>query len=190
MKKPTRNTAFLAYSALMTAIAIVLNFFPEIPIPLPFAPWLKLDFSFVPLLLLGFTLGPVAAVMALVVTNAVHLLGTTTGGVGQLANILVGLSFLLPPSLMYRKNRTMKGAVIGTIVGVACMVVMGVLTNRYILVPALLGDKLFDFPMTSYLIQAIVPFNLIKGTINAVLVFILYKRLSALLKEIERKCAA
>lgn len=190
MKRPTRNTAYLAYTALMTAIAILLNYFPEIPIPLPFAPWLKLDFTFVPLLLLGFSLGPVAALSALVVTNAVHLLSTTSGGVGQLANILVGISFLLPPSLIYRRHRTMKGAVIGTVIGILCMVVIGVVTNRYILVPAMLGDKAAEFPMTGYLIQAIVPFNLIKGGINSVLVFVLYKRLSALLKEIEKKCAA
>ncbi len=190
MKKPTRNTAFLAYSALMTAIAILLNFFPEIPIPLPFAPWLKLDFSFVPMLLLGFTLGPAAAVMALVATNAVHLLGANTGGVGQLANILMGLSFLLPPSFMYRRNRTMKTAVVGTVIGILGMVVMGVLSNKFILIPVMLGDEAATFPMMSYLIQAIVPFNLIKGTINALITFVLYKRLSHLLKEVEKRCAA
>lgn len=190
MRKPTRNTAFLAYSALMTAIAIVLNYFPEIPIPLPFAPWLKLDFSFVPLLLLGFSLGPVAAMMALLTTNLIHLLGTTTGGVGQLANVLMGISYLLPPTVIYRKNRTMKGAIIGTAIGILAMVVMGIVTNRFILVPAMLGDKVASFPMTSYLIQAIVPFNLIKGTANALIVFLLYKRLSFLLHGIEKKCTS
>lgn len=190
MKKPTRNTAFLAYSALMTAIAILLNHFPEIPIPLPFAPWLKLDFSFVPMLLLGFTLGPASALMALLATNAVHLLSANTGGVGQLANVLMGLSFLMPPALMYRHRRTMRTAVIGTVIGIVGMVVVGVLSNRFILIPVMLGDKAAEFPMMNYLIQAIVPFNLIKGTINALITFLLYKRLSHLLKEVEKRCAA
>lgn len=190
MKKPTRNTAFLAYSALMTAIAILLNYFPEIPIPLPFAPWLKLDFSFVPMLLLGFTLGPTAAVMSLLASNAVHLLSANTGGVGQLANVLIGLSFLMPPSIMYRRRRTMKTAVIGTIIGILGMVVVGLLSNQFILIPALLGDKAATFPMMDYLIQAIVPFNLIKGTVNALITFLLYKRLSHLLKEVEKRCEA
>jgi riboflavin transporter FmnP len=189
MRKPTRNTAFVAYSAMMTAIAIILNHFPEIPVPLPFAPWLKLDFSFVPMLLLGFSLGPVAAVSALLVSNAIHLLSANTGGVGQLANVLMGLSYLLPPTLLYRKKRTLKTALIGMVIGILGMVIVGVLSNRYILIPAMLGDKAVTFNMTGYLIQAIIPFNLLKGTLNAVIVFVLYKRLSTLLKEVEKKCS-
>lgn len=183
-----RNTAYLTYSALMTALAIILTYFFEIPMSF-FAPWLKLDFSFVPTLLLGFSLGPIASLMTLVVTNLVHLLSTTTGGVGQLANIIVGVCFLMPPAIMYRRNRNIKSAVVGMVIGIVLMTVMAVVVNRYILVPALLGDKAASFDMVKYLMSAIIPFNLIKGTINAGITFVLYKHLSRLLKKMSDDCA-
>ena len=196
MKKPTRNTAFLAYSALMTAIAIVLNFFPEIPIPLPFAPWLKLDFSFTPLLILGFSLGPVMAAISLVITNVVHILGGTTSGVGELANILIGLAFLMPPTLMYRRNHTWRGAIIGMIFGVFLMTLVGVAANSYLLLPTYFGSEFeaamgnMGLSVQGYLWAAVLPFNLIKGVANAFLTQILYKRLSGILKDAQRDVTA
>lgn len=185
--KRKMSTAALTYTALMAALAIILSYFPEIPFPMPVAPWLKLDFAFVPMLLIGFSMGPVFAVLTLVITNVVRLLGTDSFGVGQLANILMGLSFLLPPAVMYRKKRDLKHALLGTVLGVVLMAVMGVLTNRYLLVPALLGEKMSTFPMTDYLIKAIIPFNLIKGTVNGAITFALYKRLSVILKGAEKE---
>jgi riboflavin transporter FmnP len=185
--KKRMSTAYMTYLALMIALSIMLNYFPEIPLAF-FAPWLKLDFSFVPMLLIGFSLGPVASVIALVITNLVHLLGTTTFGVGQLANIIIGLCFLLPPTMMYRKKRVLKTAIIGTVLGTLLMTVAGLLANKFILVPALLGDKIAGFDMAGYLFTAIVPFNLLKGTINGAITFLLYKRLSGVLKDAEREC--
>ena len=187
--KKRMSTAYMTYVSLMIALAILLNYFPEIPLAF-FAPWLKLDFSFVPMLLIGFSLGPVASIIALVITNLVHLLGTTTFGVGQLANIIIGMCFLVPPTLMYRNKRTLKTAITGTIVGILLMTVAGVRANKFILVPALLGDKVAGFDMTGYLLTAIVPFNLLKGAINGSIAFALYKRLSRILKDAERECNA
>lgn len=187
--KKRMSTAYMTYVSLMIALAILLNYFPEIPLAF-FAPWLKLDFSFVPMLLIGFSLGPVASIIALVITNLVHLLGTTSFGVGQLANIIIGMCFLVPPTLMYRNKRTLKTAITGTIVGILLMTVAGVLANKFILVPALLGDKVAGFDMTGYLLTAIVPFNLLKGAINGSIAFALYKRLSRILKDAERECNA
>jgi riboflavin transporter FmnP len=185
--KKRMSTAYMTYLALMIALAIILNYFPEIPLTF-FAPWLKLDFSFVPMLLIGFSLGPVASVIALIITNLVHLLGTTTFGVGQLANIIIGLCFLMPPTVMYARNRTYKTSIIGTVIGIVLMTIAGVLANKYILVPALLGDKVATFDMTGYLLTAIIPFNLLKGSINGLITFVLYKRLSKVLKDAEKEC--
>lgn len=181
------STAYMTYVSLMIALAIILNYFPEIPLAF-LAPWLKLDFSFVPMLLVGFSLGPVAAALALAVTNLVHLLSSNTAGVGQLANVLMGLAFLMPPAIAYQKKRTYRVSVVWTVVGVLCMTLMGVVTNKYILVPVMLGEKLASFDMAKYLYASIVPFNLLKGTVNALITFLLYKRLSALFKNAERDC--
>ena len=132
------NTANLTYAALLTALAIILSYFPEIPLAF-FAPWLKLDFSFTPLLLLGFSIGPGMAAIAILVTNVVHIIGGTTGGIGELANILIGLAFVMPPTLMYRKNHTWRGAIVGMVIGVVLMMAAGVIANRYLLLPTYFG---------------------------------------------------
>ncbi len=184
----TNRTADLTFAALMTALAIVLSYFPEIPLAF-FAPWLKLDFSFTPLLLLGFSVGPGMMVVALLVTNLVHILGGTTGGPGELANMIMGLAFLLPPTLMYHKNKSRKNALIGMLIGTVMMVIAGVIANRYILLPVFFKGNLEEemakrgMSLNGYLLGAVVPFNLIKGVINSLMVFGLYKRLSILMKE-------
>ncbi|NLX83903.1 MAG: ECF transporter S component [Clostridiales bacterium] len=191
----TNRTVDLTFSALMTALAIVLSYFPEIPLAF-FAPWLKLDFSFTPLLLLGFSVGPGMMLIALLVTNLVHLLGGTTGGPGELANFIIGLAFLLPPTLMYQRNKTRKNALVGMLVGIALMVIAGVFANRYILLPVFFRGNLEEemmkrnMSLNGYLIGAVVPFNLIKGLINSLMVFGLYKRLSILMKEVKDEDAA
>lgn len=185
----TKNrTLYLTYTALLGALAILLSYFPEIPMPF-FAPWLKLDFSFTPMLLAGFALGPVSGLAVLGLMNLAHLLGSQTAGVGELANVLVGASCLLPAAILYHRNRTLKTALIGMALGVAAMTVAGVLSNRFILMPFFYGEKLATFDMAGYLAAAVVPFNLVKGTANSAIVFVLYKRLSKLLKRMEQSFA-
>jgi riboflavin transporter FmnP len=188
------NTANLTYAALLTALAIILSYFPEIPLAF-FAPWLKLDFSFTPLLLLGFSIGPGMAAIAILVTNVVHIIGGTTGGIGELANILIGLAFVMPPTLMYRKNHTWRGAIVGMVIGVVLMMAAGVIANRYLLLPTYFGPGFeqvmggMGLTVGGYLWGAVLPFNLIKGLINALLTQVLYKRLSSILKEAEKDVA-
>ncbi|MDD4080274.1 MAG: ECF transporter S component [Eubacteriales bacterium] len=185
------TTANLTYASLLTALAIILSYFPEIPLAF-FAPWLKLDFSFTPLLILGFSLGPVMAGISLVITNVVHILGGTTSGVGELANIIVGLAFLMPPTIMYRRIHTWRGAIIGMVIGVVLMALAGIVSNRYLLLPTYFGSDYeavlanMGLTVNGYLWAAILPFNLTKGVANALLTQLLYKRLSGVLKEAQR----
>lgn len=185
MKK--HSTAYLTYAAMLTALSMILSYFPEIPLAF-FAPWLKLDFSFVPMLLLGLSLGPVAGVIALTITNLVHFFGGTTAGVGELANMVVGLSFLLPGMIAYRMHRTHKSALIGMLIGIVLMVIAGMLSNRYLLIPFFFGEKIAEFDMPGYLFGAVLPFNLIKGALITLITNLLYKRLSGILKEAEKDC--
>ena len=184
-----KRTVNLTFSALMTALAIILSYFPEIPLAF-FAPWLKLDFSFTPLLLLGFSVGPVMMSVALLVTNLVHIIGGTTVGVGELANLLMGLALLLPPTLLYQKRRTRKNALAGMGVGIILMVIIAILANRFLLLPALMGPGFesalngMGMTLNGYLFGAIAPFNLLKGLLNCLIVFVLYKRLSTFMKEV------
>lgn len=164
---------------LMCAIASVLSYYPEIPMAF-FAPWLKLDFSYVPMLLTGFSLGTGAGFIVLVIKNIFRVLATDTMGVGQLADILIGSAMLVPATLFYYKNRSVKGALTGTIIGVVSMMVVGVLANRFILLPFFLGggfnQYMADNPLTLWI--AVAPFNLVKGSVVCAVTFALYKKLS------------
>ena len=188
------NTANLTYAALLTALAILLSYFPEIPLAF-FAPWLKLDFSFTPLLLLGFSIGPALAALAIVVTNVVHILGGSTSGVGELANIIVGMAFVMPPALIYRRHRSWRAAIIGMLIGTALMMAAGVISNRFLLLPTYFGPQYagalegMGLTVGGYLWGAILPFNLVKGAVNALLTQALYKRLSNFLKKANKDSA-
>lgn len=168
---------------MMCAISTVLSIFPEIPMAF-FAPWLKLDFSYVPVLLTGFSLGIWPGVAVLTVKNIYQLLTTNSAGVGQLADMLMGIAMLLPATLVYNRNRTRRGALIGMLLGVLSMVVVGVLVNRFILLPFYLGGGFAAYmEKNPYILWiAVAPFNAIKGGVVCIITFVLYKHLSRYLK--------
>lgn len=169
---------------MMCAVAVVLSYFPEIPMAF-FAPWLKLDFSYVPILLTGFSLGPIAGFVILVIKNIFKLLTTSSVGVGEIADMLMGSSMLFSATLIYRRNRTIKGALTGMVVGICMMIVVGVLSNRFILLPFFLGDGFNGYMESNpYVLWiAVAPFNLLKGSVVCAITFALYKRLSPFLQQ-------
>ncbi len=181
--KKRMDVGTLARIGMMAAIATLLSFFPEIPLAF-FAPWLKLDFSYVPVLLTAFALGNWAGIAVLTVKNFFQLITTSSGGVGQLADMLVGVSMVLPATFFYRRTHTRKGALIGMLLGVLSMVAVGVLANRFVLLPFFMGSG-----FTAYMEQnpyilwaAVAPFNLVKGASVCLVTFLLYKQLSPFLK--------
>lgn len=181
--KFSKNTHLVARIGMMSAFSILLSFFPEIPMPF-FASWLKLEFSFVPMLLTAFALGVLPGTAVLVIRCAFELLTTNSGGVGQLANLIMGLAMLLPAAIVYRMKHTQKGALIGMAAGIVAMTIAGVLSNLYILLPFYFGDGLAAYMESNpYLIwTAVVPFNLVKGAAVCLVTYILYKRLARFLK--------
>ena len=132
--KKRMDVGTLARIGMMAAVATLLSFFPEIPLAF-FAPWLKLDFSYVPVLLTAFALGNWAGIAVLTVKNFFQLITTSSGGVGQLADMLVGVSMVLPATFFYRRTHTRKGALTGMLLGVLSMIAVGVLANRFVLPP-------------------------------------------------------
>jgi riboflavin transporter FmnP len=170
-----------------------------VEIPLPFAPpFYKIDLSELPILICTFYLGPVAGVTAELVKVLVKLLlkGTTTAFVGDFANFAVGCSFILPASLVYHAKPGKKSALIGLVVGTLCMTVFCSAFNAVYLLPKFAA--LYGMPMeaiigmgtkvnshitsvSTLVLFAVVPFNLLKGAVVSLLTFLLYKRISPLL---------
>ena len=187
----------VAYVGIFAAIAAVMMYFE---FPLPFAPgFYELDFSEIPVLICSFSLGPVAGVVCEFIKELLKLFlkGTSTAFVGDLANFVVGCSFILPASVVYFAQKTKTGAIIGMGVGTAVMTVFGSLFNAVYLIPAF--SVLFDMPLeviigmgtdinpaivsvNTLVLFAVVPFNLLKGVLVSVVTFFLYKHIERLLR--------
>ena len=183
----------ITVTALMSAAATVLMF---VSFGLPILPsYLKVDFSELPALLTSFALGPVYGVIVCLVKNLFNVAATTTGGVGELCNFLLGALFVAPAGIIYRRHRTRSTALIGTLVGVLTMTVCSFFVNNFLVYPAYLlimpEQAIVDMysalvPWADEIWKGIVVFNMpltfFKGLADAVLTFVLYKHLSPLLK--------
>lgn len=170
--------------AVLGAIAFLLMFI-ELPV-IPMFPWLKMDLSEVPVLMGAFAFGPLSGIAVEVLKLLLHLMikGTSTGGVGELANLLVGAALILPAAFIYNRNRSKKTAIIGMILGGISMEVIGVLANVYLLLPAY-GMMMPSKTLMQYVTIGLIPFNGIKAVLVSIITFLLYKRVSVSIFKVE-----
>ena len=195
--KTSSKIRFITQVAMLAAVATILMLFE---IPLPFAPsFYEIDFSEVPVLVGCFAMGPVAGIMIELVKILINLIinGTVTAGVGEFANFAIGCAFVVPAGIIYRKNRTKKTAVIGMVTGTLFMAFVGCFLNAYLLLPTY--AKAFNMPIDAlvgmgtavnshitnlftFVVLAVAPFNLLKGTLVSIIVLLIYKKISPILK--------
>ena len=206
-RKKLSDTHYITYTAVLSAVAGVLML---VEVPLFFAPsFYKLDLSELPVLICTFYLGPVAGVVSELLKVCIKLIlkGTTTAFVGDFANFAVGCSFVLPASVVYHSHPSRRRAVVGLVVGTLVMTVFGSAFNAVYLLPKF--SALFGMPLdaivgmgtkvnsaidsvSTLVLFAVAPFNLLKGVVVSLLTMLLYKRISPLLhlgddKKKERK---
>lgn len=187
----------------MTTIAVlaaVASFLMIFEVKLWFAPgFYELDISELPVLVGAFALGPVAGILIEVLKIGLNLLlnGSDTAMIGEMANLLVGCALVIPSAIIYHRKRTKKAAVLGMIVGTICFVTVGGLLNAYVLLPTYanmyggiekiiaagtaVNSRITD--LKTFIFLAVVPFNLLKGTVVSLLTSLIYKRVSHLVKE-------
>lgn len=171
-QKQNFSAKLIAKMGIFTAISFALTYV-EIPMFLPF---LKLDFSNVFVLIGGFSLGTLPGVIILVLKEVLCLLKTTTV-VGQLANVIMGLSYIIVPFLLYNKKRSIEVAILGLVIGTVIASIVSLPVNAFINFP-LYGASLSYFEEVWYFILA---FNAIKGLSVSVLTMLIYKRVKFLL---------
>lgn len=196
-KERILSTRKVAMIGMFSAIASILMLFE---IPMPFAPaFYKLDFSELPVLVGTFAFGPAAGVMIELCKIVLKLLfkSTSTAFVGELANFAVGCSFILPASLIYLFKKTKKSALLGSVAGTLCMTVFGTAFNAIYLLPKF--AQLYGMPLdaliamgseinpmitnvTTFVIMAVAPLNLLKGASVSAVTLLIYKKLSPILK--------
>lgn len=192
------TTRKMAMIGVFSAVAMVLHIFD---FPVFFAPpFYKLDFSELPALIGAFAFGPVAGIMIEFCKILLKLFvkGTSTAFVGDLANFVIGCSFILPASIIYMFKKTKKNAIAASAVGTMIMTVFGTMFNAIYLLPAF--ATLYGMPLdvivgmgtsinanitdvTTLVIFAVAPMNLLKGCSVSLVTMLVYKKLSPVLKE-------
>lgn len=169
------DTRQLVTMSLLCAIGVMLSFI-EFPL-LPAAPFLKFDASIMPAMVCGFAYGPAAGLACGIVGAVIH--GIIMADYwGAIMNVLVIIGYVLPAALIYRKMRTMKGAVLGLAAAVACSIVMAIVGNLAI-TPIYLNTPVEV--VVGMIVPVLVPFNIVKALINSVLTLIVYKSISNLI---------
>lgn len=204
ISEPVFHTRKVAMIGMFSAIAMILHLFD---FPLPFAPgFYKLDFSELPILVGTFAFGPAAGVMMEFVKILLKLLikGTSTVFVGDLANFVIGCSFILPASVIYAFRKNKKSAIIACITGTLVMTVFGTAFNAIYLLPAF--SELYNLPLdqllamgtavnplaregsiVSFVAACVAPLNLIKGASVSLVTLLIYKPLSPIIKSGHKK---
>lgn len=191
-KNNISNTQRITLIGIFSALAAVLMY---LEIPFFFAPpeAYKLDFSEVPVLISGFMLGPIEGVITECLKILIKLIikPTSTAFVGEFANLVIGITFILPASIIYRKKKSRKGALIGMGTGTLIMTVVGCFINAFVLLPAfayLFGNVPVSeiikmgtavnpaiTNMFTFIILAVVPVNIVKGVLVSIVVYLIYK---------------
>lgn len=186
-----------------SAIAAVLHML-DFPLLFMAPGFYKLDFSEVPVLLCGFYLGPSATVICEGVKILLKLMlkSTSTAFVGDLANFVVGCSFVLPATIWYHAHKSKHSAIIGLILGTLSMSIFGSAFNAIYLLPKF--AELYGMPLdtiiamgaeirsgihnvSSFVMLCVAPLNLVKGAMVSVLTLLLYKRVARPLFGIHHK---
>lgn len=187
----------LTVAAMLSAVAFVLMFL-DFSLPMFIPSFVKMDFSDLPALLGSFALGPVYGIVISLVKNLLHLIipGTSTAGVGEVCNFLLGAIFAYVAGFIYQRNKTRKTAILGAVAGAVAMAVLSVPVNYFITYPAyvkfynlpleaILGMYQALLPAADSLIKCLIifnmPFTLVKGLLDAVLCMLIYKSLSPIL---------
>ena len=146
----------------------------------------------------AFAMGVVPGIFIELIKVLLNLLinGTITAGIGELANFVIGCSYIVPAALIYRHRKTLKTAILGMSVGTVSITIVGSLMNLFVLLPAYaaLANIPFDTlvgmgtavnpaitDVTTLVLFATAPFNLLKGVVCSVIVLLLYKRISPIL---------
>lgn len=194
MQNSTTKVRALTGTAMLGAVAAVLMYL-EFPIPIMPA-FVKLDVSELPALIASFAYGPVSGILVCLIKNLIKLPSTSTAAVGELFNFVMGALFVGTAGLVYKRNKTRKGAIIGSLLGALVMAVVSVPYNYFVVYPAYV--VMYHLPLDAIIgmYQAInpnvngllacllvfnLPFTFVKGALDAALCFLVYKPLSPIL---------
>lgn len=192
------KTKKLIQVAMLSAVALVI-YYLDFPVPL-MPPFIKLDLSNVVCLFAGFTTGPIGGLLVCLIKNVIHTvikgLGTTMG-IGDIFDFVTSAAFTLTASLIYKKDHTKKGAVMGCVIGTIVFAAISLPLNYFIVYPiyakafggmeAIMSAYQAILPTVGNIFSALcifnLPFTLVKGILCAAVTILIYKPLITALRK-------
>ncbi|MCL2387126.1 MAG: ECF transporter S component [Defluviitaleaceae bacterium] len=193
-----RSVKVMVRASLLGSISVILK---QLNITLPIFPsFLDLDISDVPAIVGAITTGPLTGLLIVLIKNLIDpiLFGTTTAGIGNLGNFVMGSALVVPIGIVFQKRRDSLGYLLGGVLGILCTVIAAVFMNYFVLLP--LFDRFF-IPMETIIaiahavnsnvtskftliIFAIIPFNLLKATLVVAIGFLIYRALRPVMERL------
>lgn len=191
---------YIVKIAMYSALAFVL-YNIKFPLPGMFPSFLDIQISELPALIAGFSMGPISGCLVIIIKGLFKSAITSTSFVGELTDVLLGICFVVPSSLIYNSRKNKKTALLGLVVGSLLLTVMAIIVNRFISVPLLIkvseggwepllnmASSLYNRDITKetfykwYLGVGILPFNILRCFIVSAVTYFLYPRLKRPLK--------
>ena len=196
---------FIARTAVFAALSVILYTVPVLKFKVPFfPPFLEIHLDEVPALIAGFAYGPLSGTLVIIVKTIIKLPLTSTAGVGELADLVYSLAFIIPAALIYKRHRNIKGALISLFsssviqAAVASIVTAFIMLDFYVfMMPGLSMESILKMCQAinpnitslgwTFVLFVGLPFNLFKDAIVIVITFILYKHTHRLIDRIANR---
>ncbi len=176
----TNKTKMYVSIGVFSAIAFVLQVIGSM-MNLTVGGFLEIEISDLPALIMALAFGPVAGIFTELVKNLLHCTMTSTGFVGELANFVINGTLCAVAGLFYKRNKTRKGAVIALLFATLAMAVAGILANLFIMLPLYMPTAPFHVKWNLVLFT-ILPFNVVRGLALSLITFVIYKKISPIIK--------
>lgn len=195
MNKQRKFVMSITITGLLTTVSIILQYF-ELSIPFLIPSFVKFDISELPALIASFAMGPMYGAVICVIKNIIHIImGSYSGGIGELCNAILGISFVVPAGYIYKYHKTKKSALFGSLVGSVAMALISFPTNLFISYPVYTKMMPIEQIIDAYnailnvvtdIWQALLIFNLpftfLKGLVTSIIAFVIYKYISRIIK--------
>lgn len=179
---------------MLSALSYIIMMF-DFPVPVLVPTFVKMDFSELPALIGAFAMGPVEGVVICLVKNLLHLFRTTTGGVGELSNFILGASFVFAAGMIYKKKKTRKMAIIGSLLGALIMGLISIPSNYFLTYPIYMKFMPIEAIIAAYqeirpgvngLLECLIffnaPFTFMKAMASVIITLLIYKKISPIIK--------
>ncbi len=181
MEKTLNKRTFDTKTMVVLAILSTMAYLAVVIFRIPVVAFLKYEPKDAIIAIAAFIYGPLPALLVTIVVSFLEMVTiSTTGPIGLIMNVLATASFACVAGIIYKRNKSKKSAIIGLVIGVLLMTIIMILWN-YILTPMYMGTP--REVVVEMLVPVFLPFNLIKGTLNAVITILLYKSVGKVLRK-------